>query len=83
MPLPNACLLAEVASALMFQNFEKYVNRSSVFNKVATIGLQLYYKWIPVFFKVSDHWTESEAYSEPGQASEIKRFARILIGFYP
>ena len=34
----------EVASALMFQNFEKYVNRSSIFNKVATIGLQFNYK---------------------------------------
>ena len=41
----------EVASALMLQNFEKYVNRSSIFNKVAAIGLQLYYKWIPVFLR--------------------------------
>ena len=29
---------------IMFQNFEKYVSRSLVFNKVATIGLQHYYK---------------------------------------
>ena len=34
----------ETASALMFQNFEKNVNRSSIFNKIASIGLQLYYK---------------------------------------
>ena len=34
----------ETASALMLQNFEKYINRSSIFNKVATTGLQLYYK---------------------------------------
>ena len=41
------CMSTETASALMFQNFEKYVNRCSLFNKVATIGLQLYYKSIP------------------------------------
>ena len=29
----------ERASALMFQNVEKYVQRCSIFNKVATIGL--------------------------------------------
>ena len=28
---------------------KKYVNRSSFFSNVATIGLQLYYKLIPVF----------------------------------
>ena len=38
------CISTETASALMFQNFEKYVNRCSIFNKVAPIGLQLYYK---------------------------------------
>ena len=42
-------MTTEVASALMFQNFEKYVNRSSIFNKVATKGLKLYYKNISVF----------------------------------
>ena len=67
----------EVASALMFQNFEKYVNKSSIFNKVAAIGLQLCYKWIPV----SDHSTESEAYSKPCQISKMECFARIFIGF--
>ena len=47
------CVLTEAASAVMFQNFEKYVKRSSVFNEVVTLVLQLYYKWIPskVFFK--------------------------------
>ena len=33
------------------------------------------------FFKVSDHRAESEAYSEPCKASDMERFARILIGF--
>ena len=38
------CMLTEAASAAMFQNFEKYVKRSSVFNEVVTLVLQLYYK---------------------------------------
>ena len=56
----------ETASALMFKNFEKCVNRSSIFNKVPTIDLQLYYKWIPskALFKVFNHTTESEMYSD-------------------
>ena len=29
------CMLTERTSALMFQNYEKYVNKSSIFNKVA------------------------------------------------
>ena len=33
------------------------------------------------FFKVSNHSTESEAYSEPCQTSKAGRFARMLIGF--
>ena len=51
----------ETASTLTFQNFEKYVNRCSIFNKVATVGLQHYYKSIPskTFFKVFNHNTES------------------------
>ena len=74
---------AETASALMFQIFQKYVNRCSIFNKVATLGLQLYFKWIPskVFFKVFNHNTESEIYSEPCKTSKMERFARIVIGF--
>ena len=77
------CMSTETASGLMFQNIEKYVNRCSIFNKVLTIGLRLYYKSIPlkVFFKVSNHNTESEVYSEPCQTSKTKHFARILIGF--
>ena len=43
------CMSTEAASALMFQNFEKYIKMSSIFNKLATIGQQLYYKRIPVF----------------------------------
>ena len=67
----------------MFQNFEKYVNTSSIFNKVGTIGLQLYYIWIPskAFFKVFNHTTESEMYSEPCQTSKMEHFRRILIAF--
>ena len=34
------CMSTETASALMFENFEKNVNRCSIFNKVATIGIQ-------------------------------------------
>ena len=46
-------------------------NRSLIFNKVATIGLQFYYKRIPsyAFFKFFNHSTESEVYSEPCQTS--------------
>ena len=65
----------EVASALMFQNFEKYVNRSSIFNKVAL----WVYNFITnefLFFKVFNHSTELEAYSELCQTSKIKGFAR-------
>ena len=73
----------ETAGALMFQNFEKYVNRCSIFNKAATIGLQLYYKWIisKVFIKVFNHNTRSEMYSEPSETSKMKPFARIHIDF--
>ena len=73
----------ETASALMFKNFEKCVNRSSIFNKVPTIDLQLYYKWIPskALFKVFNHTTESEMYSEPCQTSKMEHFRRILIAF--
>ena len=57
----------EAARALMFPNFEKYARRSSVFDKVGTIDLQLYYKLIPskMFSKVFNPSTESEAYPEP------------------
>ena len=41
------CMSTETASALMFQNVEKYVNRCLIFNKVASICLQIYHKWIP------------------------------------
>ena len=70
-------MTTEVASALMFQNFEKHVHRSSIFNKVATVGP----KMNSCFFKVSDHSTESEAYSEPCQTSKMERFARNLLAF--
>ena len=35
------------------------------------------------FFKVSDHSTESEAYSKPCQISKMECFARIFISFQP
>ena len=54
----------EAASALMFQNFKKYIKMSSIFNKLATIGQQLYYKRIPVF-QGFNHSTDSEAYHNP------------------
>ena len=48
----------------MLQNYEKYVKKSSIFNKVALWG----YNFITnefLFFKVFNHITELEAYSEP------------------
>ena len=74
------CMLTETTSALMFQNFEKYVNRSSIFNKVAL----WVYNFITnefLFFKVFNHSAELEEYSEPCQTSEMKGLARIFIGF--
>ena len=74
------CMLTERTSALMFQNYEKYVNKSSIFNKVALWG----YNFITnefLFFKVFNHSTELEAYSEPCQTSNMKGFARIFIVF--
>ena len=73
-------MLTERTSALMFQNYEKYVNKSSIFNKVALWG----YNFITnefLFFKDFNHSTESEAYSEPCETSQMKGFARIFIGF--
>ena len=35
------------------------------------------------FFKVSDHSTESGAYSKPCQISKMECFARIFIAFQP
>ena len=34
-----------------------------------------------LFFKVFNHITDLEAYSEPCQTSKMKGFARIFIGF--
>ena len=56
-------MLTERTSALLFQNYEKYVNKGFL------------------FFKVFNHSTEIEAYSEPCQTSKMKGFARIFIGF--
>ena len=73
-------MLTETTSALMFQNFEKYVNRSLIFNKVVLWA----YNFITnefLFFKVFNHSTELEEYSEPCQTSKEKGFARIFIGF--
>ena len=73
-------MLTERTCALMFQKYEKYVNKSSIFNKVALWG----YKFITnefLFFKVFNHSTELEAYSEPRQTSNMKGFARIFIVF--
>ena len=67
-------------SALMFQNFEKYVNKSSIFNKVALWGSNFITNKF-LFFKVFNYSTELEAYSEPCQTSKMKGFARIFIGF--
>ena len=57
------CMLTERTSALMFQNYEKYVNKGFL------------------FFKVFNHSTEIEAYSEPCQTSKMKGFARIFVVF--
>ena len=76
----SCCMLTETTSALMFQNFEKYVNRSSIFNKVAL----WVYNFITnefLFFKVFNHSAELEEYSEPCQTSEMTGLARIFIGF--
>ena len=73
-------MLTEKTSALMFQNYEKYVNKSSIFNTVALWG----YSFITnefLFFKVFNHISELEAYSEPCQTSNMKGFARIFIVF--
>ena len=74
------CMLTERTSALMFQNYEKYVTKSSIFNKVARWG----YNFITnefLFFKVFNHNAEFEAYAEPCQTSNTKGFARIFIVF--
>ena len=50
----------------MFQNFEKYLNRSSIFNKVANenvITNVITNEFL--FFKVFNHSAELEEYSEP------------------
>ena len=73
-------MLTERTSALMFQNYEKYVNKSSIFKKVELWG----YNFITnefLVFKVFNHSTELEAYSEPCQISNMKGFARIFILF--
>ena len=66
-----------MASALTLQNFEKKV-------KSCTIGLQLYYKLIPVF-QSFNHNTELKAYSEPCRnsvkTSKMEGFVRIFTGF--
>ena len=72
------CMLTEKTSALMFQNYEKYVNKGSILNKVALWG----YSFITnefLFFKVFNHISELQAYSEPCQTSNMKGFARIFI----
>ena len=74
------CMLTQRTSALLFQNYEKYVNKSSIFNKVALWT----YNFITnefLFFKVFDHISELEACSEPCQTSNMKGFARIFILF--
>ena len=67
-------MLTERASALMFQNYEKYVNKNSIFNKVAPLGYNCIKNEL-LFF------TETELYSETCQTSKMKGFARIFIGF--
>ena len=73
-------MLTERTSALMFQNFEKFVNKSSLFNKVALWGSNFITNEF-LFFKVLNHSTELEAYSEPCQTSTMKGFIGIFIGF--
>ena len=75
------CMLTERTSALMFQNYEKYVNKSSIFNKVALWGYNPFITNEFLLFKVFNHSTELEACSEPCQTSNVKSFARILIVF--
>ena len=75
------CMLTERTSALMFQNYEKYVNKSSIFNKVALWGYNPFITNEFLLFKVFNHSTELEACSEPCQTSNVKGFARILIVF--
>ena len=74
------CMLTERTSALMFQNFEKFVNKSSLFNKVALWGSNFMTNEF-LFFKVLNHSIEFEAYSEPCQTSKMKGFIGIFIGF--
>ena len=62
------------------QNIEKYVNKSSIFNKVALWGSNFITNKF-LFFKVFNYSTELEAYSEPCQTSKMNGFARIFIGF--
>ena len=54
------CMLTEIKAAVMFQNFDKYI----IFNKVALIGLCNFIANGLLFFRVFDHSTELEAYSE-------------------
>ena len=74
------CMLTERTSPLMFQNFEKFVNKSSLFNKVALWGSNFMTNEF-LFFKVLNHSIEFEAYSEPCQTSKMKGFIGIFIGF--
>ena len=74
------CTLIERTSALIFQNYEKYVNKSSLFNKVALWGYNVIANEF-LFFKVFNHSTELEAYSEPCQTSNMKGFAILFIVF--
>ena len=73
-------MLTERTSALMFQNYEKYVNKSSIFNKVALWGYNVTTNEF-LFFKVFNHSAELEAYLEPCQTSNMKGFAIIVIVF--
>ena len=73
-------MLIERTSALIFQNYEKYVNKSSIFNKVALWGCNVITNKF-LFFKVFNHSAELEAYSKPCQTSNMKGFPIVVIVF--
>ena len=72
-------MLTKRTSALLFRT-EKYVNKSSIFNKVALWGSNFITNKF-LFFKDFNYSTELEAYSEPCQTSKMNGFERIFVGF--
>ena len=72
-------MLTKRTSALLFRT-EKYVNKSSIFNKVALWGSNFITNKF-LFFKDFNYSTELEAYSKPCQTSKMNGFERICVVF--